>query len=97
MKIPLNDTKEQKIKMITKLQDRECLVRINENGYLLPTIKCKTLDFQSIPRKTRNNKHDNEKINYSSNQNLSSFHINSSTHLKDLLKSTSTSRKEINK
>lgn len=97
MKIPLNDTKEQKIKMITKLQDRECLVRINENGYLLPTIKCKTLDFQSIPRKTRNNKHDKEKINYSSNQNLSSFHINSSTHLKDLLKSTSTSRKEINK
>lgn len=97
MKIPLNDTKEQKIKIITKLQDRECIIRINENGYLLPTMKCKTLDFQSIPRKTKNDQNDHKKTNCPLNKNLSIFHINSSTHLKDILKSTSTSRKEINK
>ncbi len=44
------DTKDNKISLISKLNNRECIIRISNNGLLLPAFKGKTLDFESIPR-----------------------------------------------
>lgn len=94
MKIPLNDTKEQKVKLITNLQDRECLIRINTNGTLLPAIKCKTLDFISIPRIKRTAPAIKTKTKEEKQKTKITFDTSKNINLKDILISTSTSRKE---
>lgn len=92
MKVPLNDTKEQKVKIITDLQDRECLVRINSNGCLLPVMKCKTLDFKGIPRvkkevvKAKKNRAVEKK-------NLTSFTMTTGASLGEIMRANSSSRK----
>lgn len=50
MIVPLDDTKERKIKILTELNKRECVVRIDSKDILLPAFKARTLDFASIPR-----------------------------------------------
>lgn len=50
MKIPLDDTIERKIKILTELQNRECIVRISADDKLIPAFKCTTLDFTPQPR-----------------------------------------------
>ncbi len=96
MKIPLEDTREKKLKLMTELQDRECLVRINAGGTLLPTMKCSTLDFASIPRikkdyvDNQNNKKESRKVSVN-------FNSNTSINLKDILIKNSTSRKVVEK
>lgn len=50
MKIPLSDTIEQKIKTLTGLQNRECVIRLSANDQLIPAFKATTLDFVPKPR-----------------------------------------------
>jgi len=95
MKVPLNDTREQKIKIITELQDRECLIRINSNGYLLPTMKCRTLDFKSIPR-IKKEYEKQEKVKTKEKSKLK-FLGNTNVSLNELLRKNSTSRKVVKK
>ena len=52
IKIPLSDTRETKLKLLTELNNRECVVRVAADDILLPAFKAKTLNFVSIPRKT---------------------------------------------
>ena len=93
MKIPLDDTKENKIKLLTELNNRECIVRISSNDKLLPAFKVSTLDFKSIPRIKFNPKED---INNTNNKNKKvDFKIGSNIKLKDILIATSSSRKDI--
>lgn len=40
-----------KLKMLSELNDRECIVRIGKDGRILTSFKGKTLDFVPIPRK----------------------------------------------
>ena len=92
MKIPMNDTRETKIKLLTELNNRECIARIESNGILLPAFKGRTIDFKSIPRKEEK-KHiykntslkENKKINF----------VLSEINLKDVMKSTSTKKGEL--
>lgn len=95
IKIPLNDTREQKVKLITDLQDRECLIRVNSCGNLLPVIKCSTLDFKSYPRIKKKNL---EKDNCLKNNFTKSckFNINSNLKLNELMKKNSTGRGDFN-
>ncbi len=93
MKIPLKDTREEKVKMITELQDRECVIRIHSDGSLLPAMKCKTLDFESIPR-IKKEKHQEKVTPMGKNKEPFSFGALSCVSLKDVLLSTSTSRKD---
>ncbi len=94
MKIPLEDTKDRKIKLLTELNNRECIVRIDANGILLPAFKGSTLDYQSIPRIKVNNS--NAIIN---NECLpkfeTKFQIDNTINLKDILLTTSSSRKDV--
>ncbi len=94
MKIPLEDTKERKIKLLTELENRKCIVRIDKNGTLLPAFRASTLNFTSIPRvkeeksKTiiKQEKSEKRKINFQVTENID---------LKDILIKNSSSRKEI--
>ncbi len=95
MKIPLDDTRDRKIKILTELNNRECIARIDSNGILLPAFKGITLDYVSIPRirKIIINGNNNKKNNdYKSKTN---FSLNSNVNLKDILISTSSSRKDV--
>lgn len=94
MKIPLEDTKDRKIKLLTELNNRECIVRIDANGILLPAFKGSTLDYQSIPRIKINNSNvriKNECLPKFENK----FQIDNTINLKDILLTTSSGRKDV--
>ena len=95
MKIPLDDSRDRKIKLLTELNNRECIVRIESNGVLLPAFKGITLDYTSIPRIKRTNLNSNNNINSKDNLNKykTNFSLNSNVSLKDILISNSSSRK----
>ena len=95
MKIPLDDTRDRKIKLLTELNNRECIVRLDSNGILLPAFKGVTLNYTSIPRIKRTI--NNNKINNTNNLNKSktNFSLNSNVSLKDILISNSTNKKDV--
>ncbi len=93
MKIPLDDSRDRKIKLLTELNNRECIVRIDSNGVLLPAFKGITLDYTSIPRIRKPIINDNKNINNNTNRQKSNFSLNSNVSLKDILISNSTSKK----
>ncbi len=97
MKIPLDDSRDRKIKLLTELNNRECIVRIDSNGVLLPAFKGITLDYTSISRIKRTIIDDNSNENNNNNINNSktNFSLNSNVSLKDILLSNSTSKKGV--
>ena len=97
MKIPLDDSRDKKIKLLTELQTRECIVRIDSNGVLLPAFKGITLDYTSIPRIKRTTIDSNNYINDNRNLNKSknNFSLNSNVSLKEILLSNSTGKKGV--
>ena len=92
MKIPLDDTRDKRIKMLTELNNRECILRIDSNDKLLPAFKASTISYESIPRIKKANKL--EKNN--SLKTDCKFTIGNNVNLKDILLSSST-RKVDNK
>ena len=92
MKIPLDDTKEAKIKLLTELQTRECIARIDSNGILLPAFKGTTLDYTSIPRTKKEQTNNIFTIQNEQTNNNTNFKINSNVSLKDILISTSSKK-----
>lgn len=92
MKIPLDDTRDKKIKMLMELNNRECILRIDSNDKLLPAFKASTISYESIPRIKKANKL--EKNN--SLKTDCKFTIGNNVNLKDILLSSST-RKVDNK
>ena len=96
MKIPLDDSRDRKIKLLTELQARECIVRIDANGILLPAFKGSTLDYVSIPRIETQDLDDNTiNTNNYSNKSKTNFSLNCNVSLKDILISNSSSRKVV--
>lgn len=97
MKIPLDDSKDRKIKLLTELNNRECIVRIDRDGILLPAFKGVTLDYTSIPRIKRTIANNNINSKNNSNKFKTNFSLNSNVSLKDILISNSTSKKGVEK
>lgn len=95
MKIPLDDTKDRKIKLLTELSNRECIVRLDSNGILLPAFKASTLNYSSIPRIKDNIKIEITNNNTYPSKEKSKFKIGSNVNLKDILISNSSSRKVV--
>ena len=95
MKIHLDESRDKRIKLISELNNRECIVRINANGVLLPAFKGVTLDYNSVPRV----KNEVEDINMvdkdDTNKSTISFNIGNNVALKDILLSNSTGRKGV--
>ena len=94
MKIPLDDSKDKKIKLLTELNNRECIVRIDSNGVLLPAFKGRTLDYKSIPR-IKEEINTTTYNNDSKRKEKTKFNLNSNVSLKDILISNSSSRKVV--
>lgn len=97
MKIPLDDSRDRKIKLLTELNNRECIVRIDSNGILLPAFKSTTLDYTSIPRIKENIANENININddINSKEQKFNFSLNSNVNLKDILISNSTNKEGV--
>lgn len=91
--IPLDNTKEQKTKLLTELKARECLLRITSNGILLPAIKGESINFKDIPSSNTNIDTIKFQTNtFTINSKKDNFTINSNINLKDILISTSSNR-----
>lgn len=92
MKVPLNDTLEQKVKILTDLKNRECILRVNKNGVLLPCFKGVTNEFLSIPRvKTE----ELETPVMSDSKKLKSIKFNiGNVDMRSILEASSSSRKD---
>ncbi len=94
MKIPLDNNKDKKVKMLSELPNRSCIVRIEKDGKLLPTITGTTLDYISKPSLRSVSKEVTKYIDKNTNTNIV-FNTGAKTSLKDILRKNSTSRKEI--
>ncbi|MDE6141345.1 MAG: hypothetical protein K2G03_01965, partial [Bacilli bacterium] len=93
MKIPADDSKEQKVKVLSELNNRECIVRMSSNDVLLPAFRARTLDYQSIPRvKGENSVVKDELVPLIKMEEKKKFSIGSGVSLKDILSSNSSSR-----
>lgn len=97
MKVPLDDSRESKIKLLTELNNRECIARIEASGILLPAFKGITLDYVSIPRLRKRSVNSNNNIDNSNTSNNIKFNLNSNINLKDILISNSSSRRVVEK
>lgn len=96
MKIPISDTEETKVNLLSSLKDRECIIRVSKNGVLLPPLKGKTLDFVSVPKINDTQKKDkHEECVIKKKKEESKFSINTTVSLKDILTQASTSRKDL--
>ena len=93
IKIPLNNTREEKIKLLTELNNRECIARIDTNGILLPAFKATTLNYNSIPR--IKNDIQITTTNNNTTTNINNFKIDNNINLKDILITKSTNRKVV--
>lgn len=93
LSIPLKDTREEKMKMMTGLNHREGILRIQKNGKLLSGMKVKTLDFKPIPYlRERKQK---QRIEEGKEKMVFSFVMDHAMHLKDFLKTVSTSHRKV--
>ncbi len=94
MKIPLDDSRDRKIKLLTELNNRECIVRVDSQGVLLPAFKGITLNYKSIPRiKNSVSRKASMGNNQVTKKSKTSFSLSSNVSLKDILISNSTGKK----
>ena len=95
MKIPLDDSRDKKINVLTGLQPRECIARVEANGVLLPAFKGKTVSFESIPRTENSTPFIKGSTKCEDNKPKPNFKIDKSINLKNILISNSTGRKNV--
>lgn len=97
MEAAVHDSYYVKIKMLTDLANRECVVRVSQNGRVLPAFKAKTLNMNSIPRVEEKYDIDiNKKFSVKQEiKNTKNFLINGNIKLKDIMSSQSTGRRRI--
>ncbi len=94
IQIPLDNSKEKRIQLLTELQNRECVVRVESNGILLPAFKGTTIDYTNISRVKRDILEDNKQDYQKKSSNLKTdFSIQSNVSLKDIFTSHSTNKK----
>ena len=86
-------TDDDKINLLTGLNNREVVVRISKNGKILPVVKAKTTDFVAVPliRDKRNKENIVKNISTSIKTSFSNF---TTRRLKDILITLSNSRKK---
>mgnify|MGYP002570798535 CR=1 FL=1 len=94
MEVAVKNSHNNRMKILTELEDRECVVRIVKGGRLYSAVKGKTVDFTSVPRikHSRNNEKTHKKIEVKEKN----FNIESKNTLKDIMAKQSASRKKIN-
>lgn len=95
MEVAVKNAVSARIKMLTELNDRECIARVGKDGRLLSAFKGKTLDFVPVPRKkiiTSKKKLPKAQ----SEEKKKSFNTETKNTLKDMMLKQSASRKRVN-
>ena len=99
MEMAVKNTYHNRIKLLTELPNRDCIVRITKNGVLIPAFRARTIDFKPIPKNKNqilmkpNAKDDNRKNKLLKNI---GFKIgDNKLDIKKLMESQSTSRRKI--
>lgn len=91
MKLASDDTRENKMKLLTELNNRELIARIENNDILLPAFKGKTIDFKEIPRVIKKSIINEVKKEVSQNKYIN-FKTTSNIKLSDILIKNSTKK-----
>lgn len=95
MEVAVKNSITMRLKMLSELNDRECIARIGKDGRMLSSFKARTLDFISVPRVkkniTKNDIQKNEKIDTKK-----PFSIETQNSLKEIMLKQSTGRKRVN-
>ena len=86
-------TDEDKINLLTGLNNREVIVRVSKDGKILPVVKAKTTYFEAVPLE-RDNVKVRDKIKEVHNNIKSNFSNFTTRKLKDILITLSNSRKK---
>ncbi len=94
MEVAVKNTHINRIKIITELADRECVVRIGKDGRLYSAFKGKTIDFIPVPRKKVMLKEN--KIFKKEEKIKKGFNIETQNSLKEIMQKQSASRKRVN-
>jgi hypothetical protein len=91
------DILENRVKLLSELGDRECVVRVLSNDILLPALRAKTIDFKPVPRKGIKLSENKNSINVEDNRKILKrpFSIKSRIKLNDIMIEQSTSRKKV--
>lgn len=94
--IPVENTREYKIKLLTELPNRSCIVRVSNGMVLYSAMRATTLDFESIPRRKKEKMVENTST-FQEDSSIFKKKFKKSTNISlvDILKETSTSRKEL--
>lgn len=94
MELAIHDSHFSKVKMLSELSNRECVVRLGRFGKIVPAFKAKTLDLISYPRKKEDEKTNN--INNIENKKViqNKFSIGNNISLKEIMQSQSTGRRK---
>ncbi len=103
MNVAVRNSYRIKLKMLTELKNRECIVRVSSNSVPLPAFKAKTLDFIPVPRRRMNQilrtdplLKEFKPVTEDEPQNKLSFQIGDSMDsLMSLMRSQSTGRKQV--
>lgn len=96
MEVAVKNSHINRIKILTELEDRECIVRIGKNGRLYSAFKGKTMEFVPIPRKIKVNKKEKILKENSKIENKKAFNIDTKNTLKEIMQKQSASRKRVN-
>jgi hypothetical protein len=99
IKIANNDDVQSRVNLLSELNDRECIVRVDSNGLVVPAIKAKTLDYIPKPRRKIEIKPVSNivKVEPKNKTSKLSFNIESEITLNDIMIEQSSSRKKISK
>ena len=95
MEVAVKNSISIRLKMLSELNDRECIVRIGKDGKMLTSFKGRTIDFVPVPRK----KFSFPKKSVAKNQTEQKkkpFSIETTNTLKDIMIKNSSSRKRVN-
>lgn len=89
-----------RMKMLSELNNRECIVRVSKDGIILPAFKAKTTDFTPIPPKVinqilRTKMLTKEFKKTTTEKKKSSFSLGEKVSLDALMASQSSSRKQV--
>lgn len=96
MEVAVKNSHINRIKILTELEDRECVARIGKNGILYSAFKGKTMDFLPVPRKINTKKRENTFKNNEKIEKKKAFNIDTKNTLKNIMQKQSASRKRVN-
>lgn len=95
MEVAVHDSFFAKLKILTELANRECVLRVSMQGKVLPAFKARTLNVVSIPRKKEDIFEDILIDEKQKKNKKKKFLIETSIDIQEIMKSQSTGRRKL--